>query len=59
MESGKDLRYFVTFVQSNEWRSANTGYRYRGELEDHGKNLIFGITDFGKYIQDLSGLEKK
>jgi len=53
------VKYSFVFVQPTQWKVTNTGDRYRGELEDYNKNVVFGITDLQKYQQALATLEKK
>jgi hypothetical protein len=35
------------------------GSQYRGEFEDHSRNVTFAITDIQRYKQEIAGLEKK
>lgn len=56
------IKYVFVFVQPSQWRMIQAqvaGNRYRGDLETHGRAVVFGVQDVEQYKDRIGALEKK
>ena len=56
------IKYVFVFVQPSQWRMIQAqvaGNRYRGDLETHGRAVVFGVQDVEQYKDRIAALEKK